>query len=58
MKTTKQKRDKKNGQYACELDTVCVCGHRCGEHAAVRFEKEQPCFADGCDCKVMKKAKK
>lgn len=44
-------RDKSSGRYTdSRLDKLCSCGHTLGQHSAEKAGKEQPCYADGCDC--------
>ena len=42
----------KEGKYAHRSDRVCKCGHRQGQHAAVRIvtDRDQPCLENDCDC--------
>lgn len=42
----------REGKYAHRSDRVCECGHRQGQHAAVRIVamRDQPCLESGCEC--------
>jgi len=53
MKTTAE-RNRKNGRYEENLDRVCKCGHRKGEHLA-EYPYPQD---DGFQCEGFKAAKK
>lgn len=60
--TTKQGRDKANGQYApAGLDKLCGCGHTLGQHSANRTTvagvRVQECF-EACNCECFKAARK
>ena len=48
---TTQARDRRNGTYAHALETVCVCGHRAGQHTAAQVAGDRPCTV--CDCEAV-----
>jgi hypothetical protein len=51
IKTTHRSRDSRGRYELDNLDLVCACGHRLGEHCAGgRPGAKRECFEDGCSC--------
>lgn len=52
-------RDRSTGRYVdTKFDKICECGHKLGQHTAVRSHGSQPCLEDGCYCEAFKVARR